>query len=147
MRLLKLATAVAAALSCAWTAASAQSTVSPSSDWNGNYGFSSTADRNLRLLQSDLIKKAEEGYYESLGRQTYNVTTNNNVTNNSSSTTEIGQQTTTIGAMNNTTNTIDVRDSTNIDISTDSNATSTGCQNGAITIDSPSPIAGGTTCN
>ena len=118
--------------------ASAQgTTISPSSDWNGNYGFSSTADRNLRLLRSDLIKKADEGYYESLSN-TYNVTNN--------SWTEIGQQTTTIGSINTATNNIDVRDSTNIGLDLENSSTNTGCLNGSITIDSRPNDVGATTC-
>lgn len=126
-----------------YSSVNAQSTVSPSADWNGSYGFSSASERNVRLLQADIIKKGEVGYYEGLANQTYHVT--NNVTNKTIN--EIGQQTTTIGAVNNSTNNIDIRNSSNIDISNHNSSTSTGCQNGSITIDS-TPVEGASTvCN
>lgn len=127
--------------------ASAQSTLSPSGDWNGNYGFSTSADKNLRLLRSDLIRRSDEVYYESLGKQTYNVT--NHVTNNSTSSTEIGEQTTTttIGAVNNATNDIDISNSDNIGLGLENSSNSTGCQNGSISIDSRPGNPGDAICN
>lgn len=106
---------------------SAQSTMSPATDWTGNYSFSSTADRNLRLLQADMIEKREKGYYESLGKTTINQTVTNN------SITKIGQNTNAIGSVNNTTTNIDLSGNNNsIDISSSSN--SNGCQDGSVNI-------------
>lgn len=108
---------------------SAQNTISPATDWNGNYNFSSTADRTLRMLQADMIEKREQGYYESLGKTTVNQT----ITNNTTNTTEIGQNTNAIGSVNNTTTNIDLSgDNNNIDIS--STSTSNGCQDGSVNI-------------
>lgn len=127
--------------------AGAQSTVSPASDWNGNYGFSSTADKNLRLLQSDILKKSEEGYYESIGKT--QLTSFNNIqygddieTQTNKTVNEIGQQTTAIGAVNNSTNNIDISGKGNINVSTSNEATSRGCQDGRVSIDAalPSPM-------
>lgn len=138
---------IVAGLSLALSAspALAQSTVNPSADWNGNYGFGTTADGTLRLLQSDLIRKAEEGYYEGLGRQTFNVTNNN--TTYDHSVTEIGQQTTTIGSVNNSTNNIDISRSNNIALDLQNKAITTGCLNGSISIDSRPASAGTLDCN
>ncbi|WP_062012308.1 hypothetical protein [Aureimonas sp. AU4] len=129
----------------------AQSTVSPQSDWNGNYGFSSTAEKNLRLLQTDVLRKNEEGYYESLGKT--QITSFNNVhygdqigtqTNNEKN--EIGQQTTAIGAVNNSTNNIDISGRGNINVATSNEAQSRGCQDGRVSIDASLP-GGQPTCN
>lgn len=121
--------------------AAAQSTISPAADWNGSYGFSSSADRNLRLLQSDLIKKGEGDYYDGLGKTTYNVS--------NSTSTEIGEQTTTttIGSVNTATNNIDVRDAFDIGLDLNNTSTNSGCLNGAISIDSQPGDVGATTCN
>lgn len=131
--------------------AAAQSTVSPSSDWNGNFSFSSTADRNLRLLRSDLIKKEESGYYESLGKT--QITSTNHIqygdrieTQTNSETNEIGQQTTAIGAVNTSTNNIDISGRGNISVATDNQAVSSGCQDGRVSIDSQ-PFNTSPTCN
>lgn len=122
--------------------AAAQSTLSPAVDWNGNYGFASNSDRNLRLLQSDLIRKGEGDYYDSIGKAPqYNVTTNN------SSSTEIGQQTTTIGAVNTATNNIDVKDAVDIGLNLNNTSSNQGCQNGSVTIDSRPRDVGASTCN
>ena len=130
----------------------AQSTVSPQSDWNGNYGFSSTADRNLRLLQADVLRKNEEGYYESLGKT--QITSFNTVHNGdnihsqtNSETNEIGQQTTAIGAVNTSTNNIDISGRGNISVGTSNEALSTGCQDGRVSIDAVVPGAAQPTCN
>lgn len=123
------------------TPASAQSTLSPAADWNGSYGFSSTSDRNLRLLQSDLIRKGEGDYYDGLGKTNYNVT--------NSSTTEIGQQntTTTIGSVNTATNNIDVKDAVDIGLNLSNTSSNNGCLNGSVTIDSQPGDVGASTCN
>ncbi|MFA5490820.1 MAG: hypothetical protein WC284_16695 [Candidimonas sp.] len=117
----------------------AQNTASPATDWGGNYTFSSTAEKNLRLLQADLIEKREHGYYESIGRNTINQTITNNTTNN------IGQNTNAIGAVNNSTTNIDVNGSNNnIDIS--NVADSTGCQDGSVNIGEGASNIGSSGC-
>jgi len=118
-----------------------QNTMSPATDWTGNYSFSSTADRNLRLLQADIIEKKEQGYYESLGKTTIN----QSVTNNTTSTTTIGQNTNAIGSVNNTTTTIDLNGNNNaIDIS--SASTSNGCQDGSVNIGESAASIGASGC-
>lgn len=119
----------------------AQSTNSPAADWNGNYGFSSTSGRNLRLLQADIIEKKEQGYYDSIGQTTLNVTNNSTTINN------IGQQTTSVGVINNSTNNIDIRNSNNVNVDAKNTAISHGCQDSTIRIDSVLPSSGTTSCN
>ncbi|MBB3998952.1 hypothetical protein GGR04_002807 [Aureimonas pseudogalii] len=130
----------------------AQNTVSPASDWNGNYGFSSTADKNLRLLQTDVLRKNEEGYYESLGKT--QITSNNIIhygdeigTQTNKTVNDIEQQTTAIGAVNNSTNNIDISGRGNINVATSNEATSRGCQDGHVSIDSSPASAALPTCN
>ncbi|MET0258559.1 MAG: hypothetical protein ABW179_08250 [Methylobacterium sp.] len=131
---------------------SAQSTVSPASDWNGNYGFTSTGDKNLRLLQSDVLRKNEEGYYESLAKT--QITSNNIIhygdaigTQTNKTVNDIEQQTTAIGAVNNSTNNIDISGRGNINVATSNEAQSRGCQDGHVSIDSSPASAALPTCN
>lgn len=115
----------------------AQNVVSPAVDWNGNYTFTSTTDRNLRLLQADMIEKKEQGYYESLGKITQNI--------NNTTITKIGQNTNAIGAVNNSTNNINLNgNNNNIDIS--NLADSTGCQDGSINIGEGTTSIGSSGC-
>jgi hypothetical protein len=141
---------IASVLITSPTTAFSQSSVSPAADWNGNYGFSSASDRNLRLLQADMIKKGETDYYDGLGKTNYNVITNNSVstTNNvdNRSTSNIGQQTTAIGSVNSSTTNIDVRDSTNIAVDTSSTSQSDGCQDASVHLENDGPSPGGFTC-
>jgi hypothetical protein len=131
--------------------ASAQSTtVQPSSDWNGNWGFSSTADRTLRLLQADAIEKKDSGYYESFGPNVYNVT--NDVTNNVSTTTtfdhrvgsfdtisgEAGAQiqahsSTAVGSINNSHTAIAI-DGEDNSVTAVNSSESVGCQDAGISV-------------
>lgn len=111
------------------TVSFAQNTMSPATDWTGNYSFSSSTDRNLRLLQADMIEKREQGYYESLGKTTLNQTITNHTTTNNN----IGQNTNAIGSVNNTTTNIDLTGNNN-SINIDSNSTSNGCQDGSVNI-------------
>lgn len=147
--------------------ASAQSTtVQPSSDWNGNWGFSSSADRTFRLLQADTIEKKDSGYYESLGRTEFNIT--NDVTNSVSNTTtydhRVGsfdtisggdgaqidtQSSTAVGSLNNAHTAISVEGEDN-SVTAINASESTGCQDAGISI--LSGLEGGTsigpsTCN
>lgn len=141
VRLCGVALAAAILLGPAVSPANAQSTISPAADWNGSYGFSSSADRNLRLLQSDLIRKGEGDYYDGLGKTNYNVT--------NSTSTEIGQQntTTTIGSVNTATNNIDVKDAFDIDLDLNNTSSNNGCLNGSVSIDSRPGDVGASTCN
>ena len=124
-------------LPCLPGMSAAQSTLSPQADWNGTYGYSSNADKNLRLLQSDLIRKNEEGYYESLGTVTVNnnVINSNNNSGNSSTTNDIGQQQTTIGVVSTATNNIDLTNSGGAIVDTKNLATTAGCVDSTISID------------
>jgi len=121
------------------TSAGAQNVASPAVDWSGNYTFSSTADRNIRLLQADLIEKKEHGYYESLGKNIINQRITNNTT------TTIGQNTNAVGAINNSTNNINLNGNENyIDIS--NIADSTGCQDGSVNIGEGTSSIGSSGC-
>lgn len=149
-------------LLCSVAAAPAQNNSLPSSDWSNSWGFSS-GDRQFRLLQSDLIKKGEEGFYESLGRQSFSV--NNSVTYDYSqgrmevqvsdgaqvdvsnrTGSDIGQNTNVVGAINQSETIIDISGDGN-SVSAQNGATATGCQNGGISIDSPNTSGSPTTCN
>ena len=150
--------AVYAALCC--QAALAGDTTQPSGDWNGSWGFSSAADRQLRLMQSDLIAKREKGYYDSFGT---NVTVNNvydysqgkvditgsgsaqiDVTNHTGS--EIGQNTNVVGAIDASQTTIDVSGDGN-SVNTQNQTSSSGCQNGSVNIDSTGVPGIPSSCN
>ncbi len=129
--------------------ASAQNRVNPSDNWNSSWGFTTPAEETLKLLQADTIKKAGEGYYDNIGTPsdvfiTYNtdnrsgvveVTAGDNstidVTNHTGD--EIGQNTNVIGAINNSTTTIDVSGNGNT-VTATSGANSVGCQDGSINI-------------
>ncbi len=122
------------------SAATAQSTNNAAVDWSGSYGFKSNSDRNLRLLQSDFIRRGEGDYYDNLGKAPqYNVT--------NTSSTEIGQQTTTIGSVNTATNNIDVKDAVDIGLNLSNTSSNHGCLDGSVTIDSQPGAAGIATCN
>ncbi|WP_279477761.1 hypothetical protein [Aureimonas sp. SK2] len=123
-------------------AANAQTTNNAAVDWSGSYGFKSNADRNLRLLQADIIRKGEGDYYDSISKAPQY-----NVTNNSSSSTEIGQQTTTIGSVNTATNNIDVKDAVDIGLNLSNTSSNHGCLNGSVSIDSRPRDVGASTCN
>jgi hypothetical protein len=139
--------------------ASAQSTtVQPSSDWNGNWGFSNATDRTFRLLQADTIEKKDSGYYESLGRTEFNVT--NDVTNNVSSTTTYDHRlgsfdtisggdgaqieansSTAVGSLNNSHTAIAIEGADN-SVTAINSSESTGCQDAGISV--LSGVEGGT---
>jgi hypothetical protein len=125
--------------------------VNPGTNWGSSWGFSTSQEETLRLLQADTIKKAEEGYYDTVG-QTPNVTVNttNNydqrsgvveVTAGEGSTIDvvnhtgddIGQNTNVIGAINNSSTTIDIQGSNNT-VTAVNSADSTGCQDGSVNI-------------
>ena len=123
-------------------------TVPPSSDWNGNWGFSSPADRTFRLLQADTIEKKDAGYYESLGRNVFNVT--NDVTNNVATTYDhrVGSfdtitggdgaqieanSSTAVGSLNNAHTAISIEGEQN-SVTAVNASESTGCQDAGINI-------------
>lgn len=145
------------------TAASAQNTSLPSNDWNSSWGFPSTGERQHRLLQADIVKKGETGYYESLGNQ--RVTVTNTVNNDYSqgrmevqaadgaavevvnhTGADIGQNTNVIGAINQSETTIDITGDGNA-VTADNGAIATGCQDGSVKIDSPNTSATSADCN
>lgn len=143
-----LAAAAVAAAAMGAGAAEAQNRTLASDDWSSSWGFSSTSQENLRLLQADLIKKAEEGYYDSLGPAPIHITNNYDnrsgvveVTAGDGATIdvenhtgdEIGQNTNVIGAINNSTTTIDI-DGSNNQVTATNAAVSTGCLDGSVNI-------------
>jgi len=134
-------------------------------DWGSNWAFPSPGRSTVGLLQSDLIEKQENDYYDGLGK--VNMTVNNDITydnrqgsfdnitasGNASvdSTThvgdEIGQNTNVIGAINNSNTNVEIKGNNNT-VSATNGATNTGCLNGGITtIDGSSDSAvGGASC-
>ena len=93
-----------------------------SNEWSDGYNFRSAQDRQVILLQADLIERMENDYYKNIGR-----TTINNTLNSISSTT--------IGAINNVENNVDIVGDGN-SVSNDTVASSDGDQNGSVLIDS-----------
>lgn len=145
---MKLGLCIAAAALLFASQASAQNTVNPSANWNSSYGFSTAQETTVRILQADTIKKAEEGYYDSFGpaqvtmynsydyRQGHiEITAGEgariDVENHTGDT--IGQNTNVIGAINQSTTTIDIGGSNN-SVTAISGAESTGCQDGSVNI-------------
>jgi len=134
-------------------------------DWGSNWTFPSPGRSTVGLLQSDLIEKQENDYYDGLGK--VNMTVNNDITydnrqgsfdninasGNASvdSTThvgdEIGQNTNVIGAINNSTTAVEIQGNNN-SVTATNGATNSGCMNGGITtIDgSSSSAVGGVSC-
>lgn len=134
-------------------------------DWGSNWTFPSPGRSTVGLLQADLIEKQENDYYDGLGK--VNMTVNNDVTYDNrqgsfdnitasgsasvDTTThigdEIGQNTNVIGAINNSSTTVEVQGSNN-SVLTNNGATNSGCLNGGITtIDGSSASAvGGASC-
>lgn len=90
----------------------------PSVGWSNSYTFQGASRHQTNMNQADLIEKKETGYYDNLGRTTYNTynTVNNFNTN-------------TIGSMTEATVTITGDDNT---VSTFS--TNTGGQDGSISV-------------
>jgi hypothetical protein len=142
-------------------------------DWSNSWSSTSSTDRVVKLQQADIIRKGESGYYKNLGK---NITNNTNTVYNQNDTRQgtfndvnnegdgdvsivsrhgddIGQNTNVIGAVNNSSNTISIDGKGNT-INASNAATSTGCQDGTIsiaTIDSisgaPSSSSGSADCN
>lgn len=157
-----LAWAVAIGVTAAGTAL-AQNVSLPSNDWNSSWGFPSTGQKQVRILQSDLIEKKEAGYYESLGTNNYSVSNSVtydysqgrmevmaadgsavDVTNRTGE--DIGQNTNVIGSINQSETTIDISG----DYSTAravNEATARGCQDGSISIDSANTQPSASNCN
>lgn len=130
-------------LACASTAA-AQSN-NPSSDWNGSYQFRSPQQMQIRLLEAEMIERKQNDYYAEFGRTNatiyYNTNVNGDQNNNSSRNItnnfpegydqpmdQSETATTAVGALNTTT--IDISNGSNVSVN--SSAGSTGCQDGAI---------------
>lgn len=141
-----MAAAAAAVVLGLGGAAQAQNRTLASDDWSSSWGFSSVSQENLKLLQADLIKKAEEGYYDSLGPAPIYITNDNRsgvveitagdgatIDVNNHTGDEIGQNTNVIGAINNSTTTIDIDGSGNQVTATNA-ADSDGCLDGSVNI-------------
>lgn len=124
--------------------AAAQSN-NPSSDWNGSYQFRSPQQMQIRLLEAEMIERKSNDYYAEFGRTNatvyYNTTVEGDQNNDSSRTItnnfpdgydqpldQSETSTTAVGALNTTT--IDISNGSNVSIN--SSAGSTGCQDGAI---------------
>jgi hypothetical protein len=158
MKTIHVILAAAAVLLIGHPASAQSTTMTPSSDWNGNWGFSSAADRTFRLLQADTIEKKDSGYYESLGRNVFNVT--NDVTNNVSNATTYDHRvgsfdtisggdgaqieahsSTAVGSLNNSHTAISIEGEAN-SVTAINSSESTGCQDAGISV--LTEIEGGT---
>lgn len=148
MKSIQALLAVTAFLLMGHPALAQSTTVQPSSDWNGNWGFSSTADRTFRLLQADTIEKKDSGYYESLGPAEFNVTNNNNLSNTTTYDHRVGSfdtisggdgaqieahSSTALGSLNNSHTAIAIDGEANT-VTTSNASESAGCQDAGISI-------------
>jgi len=145
--------------------ASAQSYVQPSANWNGSWGFPTTAEKTYRLLQADTIEKKEEDYYSSIGRNTINYNATNNTWNDNRSgmveftangdskvdisnrtSNDIGQNTNVIGSVNAPQTSIDISGSGN-SVRATNTSDSSGCLDGSVTISSGTTTGSSLSCN
>lgn len=136
------------------SAALAQNANHPSSDWNGNWGFSSPSQQQIRLLQAEMIAKREEDYYARAGQQVYHVHNESTLHHYEGPYfgegeygdihvgDEIGQNTNVIGAINNSNTTIDGDGNTVIH-----EANNAGCLDGSIVIDGSGGTSATANCN
>lgn len=113
-----------------------------SNEWSDSYGFRSASDRQVLLLQADLIERMDNDYYKNIGKNTTTISVDNRQGNfvegaeAGSSLSGLTYTTTnTIGAINNTSNNIDINGNSNSVVTT-SSATSNGSLNGSVLIDS-----------
>jgi len=128
--------------------ASAQSFLSSGYSWGGSYYFPSDAQRSSRATSADLIKRAEEGYYDTFGASTFTYNTTNNydssvgdITVNAEAGADVDLETRTaegtgtssysVGSINTSTNNIDISGSGN-DLTVTNSAVSEGCQDASI---------------
>lgn len=116
----------------------------PSSDWSESWSFPSAGSKSQVLIQADMIKRAEEDYYDNFGKSTikYYINNNSNLTVNNSydysetmtcgdgSQCDLSETTSTaIASQNNTTVNTDGRGNT---VVVDSASTNTGAVSGEI---------------
>lgn len=111
-------------------------------NWSSHYTIPNSTQKNVQLLQADLIKKGESDYYDNLGKtyigqvNTYYQEGNfNNISSTSNSSIDISSynsKTSTIGSQNNSTTNITNTGQGVIDVTNISE--SLGNQNGSIDI-------------
>lgn len=111
-------------------------------NWSSHYTIPNSTQKNVLLLQADLIKKGETDYYDNLGKNyigqmnTYYQEGNfNNIDSTSNSSIDISSynsKTSTIGSQNNSTTNITNTGQGVIDVTNSSD--SLGSQNGSIDI-------------
>lgn len=113
-------------------------------NWSSHYTIPNPTQKNVQLLQADLIKKGESDYYDNLGKtyigqmntNTYYQEGNfNNIDSTSNSNIDISSynsKTSTIGSQNNSTTNITNTGQGVIDVT--NNSESLGSQNGSIDI-------------
>ncbi|CAN4269321.1 hypothetical protein MCERHM32_00635 [Methylophilaceae bacterium] len=115
-----------------------------SNEWSDGYNFKSAQDKQVILLQADLIERMENDYYNNIGKSTTYSTINvdnrqGNFIGDSSGESNVSgityTTTNTIGSVNNTNNNVDINGNNNA-VSTTTSSSSNGNQNGAVLIDS-----------
>ena len=99
-----------------------------SDEWSKRWAMSESR-LNSNLTQANLIKLEDSDYYEGLGRTTINSTSNTYI-DRPETTTNIGQYTNSVGAMNTSTNNI------NVDGSNNTTDISNGADNSNSTVES-----------
>ncbi|MBK5946498.1 hypothetical protein CCR83_08660 [Rhodobacter veldkampii DSM 11550] len=112
--------------------------------WTGSMGFPGASDRSVRLQAADLMKKAESGYYGTLGSSPtqnnyYDSSVSMDVNVGDGSNAEISNHTAegsgvnsySVGSVNTTTNDISI-DGSGSSVSVVSTSNSTGCIDGSI---------------
>ena len=123
---------------------------SPGSSWTGSYNFSSPNSNLANTSQADLIKRAESGYYETFGADIYNNTTvydrsvgdvyvgdGSNADIDYRTGENSGNESYTVGSVNNSTTEVNV-DGSNNSVDINNSSSSQGCQNGSINVGSSS---------
>lgn|GEM_PF-5533390 len=104
-------------------------------DWNKSWNFQSDATRSRNLAKADLVKKAESGYYDGLGKvnvtnndysENYDNSTDNSTSNDNREGTFQDSNTTSIGAIDSSTSTVNVDGEGNNEIIIENSSTNEG---------------------
>lgn len=140
--------------------ASAQSFLSSGYSWGGSYYFPSDAQRSNRAATADLMKRAEEGYYDTFGAaiMTYNTTNNydssvGDITVNAEAGANVDLETRTaegtgtssysVGSINTSVNNIDISgNNAGNNLTLTNSAVSEGCQDASINTSVTSGLGG-----
>lgn len=112
-----------------------------SNEWSDGYSFRSASDKQVQLLQADLIERKESGYYDNIGKSTINYTVDNRQGNFIGDTAEDANvsglsytTTSTVGSLTTVSNNIDLTGNNNTVTNTNTSE-SNGDMNASVNID------------